>query len=107
MPRTVHHVGLRLATIDAAEAWRRARSHFKESGEEEPLISIQPFPEGFLARHVHTALPAPPALPEPSTERVLVVDRITGQLTVWPLMPLTTTSTQYRRFKRGEPMTFE
>jgi hypothetical protein len=95
----------RLTAIDVAEAWRRANAYFardRTSGGHS-LISVEEFSEGFIARSAHITLPPPPAVPRPDSERVLILDRMTGEITVWPLMPTSVINTQYRRYKRGEP----
>ncbi|MEU5882844.1 hypothetical protein [Spirillospora sp. NPDC047279] len=94
-----------LPLIDAGEAWNRGQSALRLNDPERPLLlAVEEFSEGFVIRPVDHALPPPPPVPTLATERVLIVDKRTGEITDWPLMPLTSMSVQYRRFKDGRPM---
>jgi hypothetical protein len=95
----------RLPVIDAAEAYRRTRDLLTATpGAGHLLISVEEFSEGFAIRSAHSPLPAPPAVPTPETELVLVVDRRDGGISSWPLMPLTTLAVQYRKYREGRPI---
>ncbi|MGI5325053.1 hypothetical protein [Actinomadura nitritigenes] len=94
--------------IDAAEAWRRARLRLPEGNDESALlIRIQEFEDGYLAVPVRVAIPEPPPIPTAETPTGLVVDKSTGVVTRWPLLPLPVLARQYRFYQNRRPMTFD
>ncbi|MER6808101.1 hypothetical protein ABT299_02370 [Spirillospora sp. NPDC000708] len=93
--------------IDAAEAWRRARARWPCSDQEPTLIHIREFGDGFLAVPVQVVMPEPPPIPTAETPVGLVVDKASGAVTRWPLLPLPVLALQYRRYLNGKPMTFD
>ncbi|MDL4813078.1 hypothetical protein [Actinomadura opuntiae] len=94
-------------SIDAAEAWRRARRHLSARVEEPVFIHIQEFEDGFLALPIQVAIPEPATIPTIETPTALVIDKATGAVTRWPLLALPLLERQYRRYQCGQPMTFD
>ncbi|MDL4820791.1 hypothetical protein [Actinomadura opuntiae] len=98
--RTVHAVsdvlaayGLQVQPVDRPEAWRRADAWYTEAAGHPVLLFIEPFDRGFIAR---------PATPPPGVpDRVLIVDRDTGALVLWPAYDTATLASQYRAYKNG------
>ncbi|QKG20112.1 hypothetical protein ACTIVE_1748 [Actinomadura verrucosospora] len=74
---------------------------------ESVLVHIQEFEDGFLAVPVQVAIPEPSPVPTIETSSAFVVDRTTGAVTRWPLLPLDVLARQYRRYQNGQPMTFD
>lgn len=70
-------------------------------------MHIQEFGAGFLAVPVRVDIPEPPPVPTAETPMGLVVDKSTGTVTRWPLLPLPVLARQYRRYQNGQPMTFD
>lgn len=98
----------RLPILDEAVAWRIAREHLgKGTRSGQLLIAMEEFGDGYVARPIRLVLPNPPAVPGPDTERVLIIDKRSGEITTWPLMTRAATAVMYRRYKRGEAMTFD
>ncbi|GAA2166481.1 hypothetical protein [Actinomadura napierensis] len=97
----------RTMAIDAAEAWRRARHYLSGRVDEPVLVHVQEFKDGFLAIPVHVAIPEPAPVPTIETPTALVIDKATGAVTRWPLLPLPLLERQYRRYQSGQPMTFD
>jgi hypothetical protein len=93
--------------IDEAEAWRRARVRLPSSEQEPTLIHIREFGDGFLAVPVQAVMPEPPPIPTAETPAGLVIDKASGAVTRWPLLPLPVLALQYRRYLNGQPMTFD
>lgn len=93
--------------VDTAEAWRRANAYLgADQRAGHLLIAMAEFNDGYVARPVRLALPEPPSVPNPNSDRVLIIDKRTGEITTWPLMPLAATAVMYGRYKRGEAMVF-
>ncbi|MFA1550438.1 hypothetical protein [Actinomadura chokoriensis] len=95
--RTVRNVsdvlaayGMCIGPVDRAEAWRRADAWFERSEGRPVLLSVESFGEGFVAR------PGPE-----DCESVLIIDRRTGALTLWPPMDTGTLASEYHRYKCG------
>lgn len=84
---------LQVHPVDRPEAWRRADDYYvRTAGHPVPLI-IDSFDVGFVAR---------PGLPPPQTpDNVLVIDRNTGALTLWPAYDTDTLATKYRTYRHG------
>jgi hypothetical protein len=53
------------------------------------------------------AIPDPALVPTIETPTALVVDKVTGAVTRWPLLPLPVLERQYRRYQSGQPMIFD
>lgn len=94
------------AHLDAAEAWRRAHLHLPHRDDAPILVHIQEFEEGYQATPILVPIPEPPQVPTMETATTLVIDKTTGTVTRWPLLPLDTLARQYRRYMNQEPMTF-
>ncbi|GAA1833914.1 hypothetical protein [Actinomadura chokoriensis] len=95
----------RPSAIDAAEAWRRAHLHLPRRGDELVLIHLAEFEDAYQAIPVLVDIPEPPPVPTLETATTLVIDKATGTVTRWPLLPLDVLARQYRRYKHREPMT--
>ncbi|TDC61440.1 hypothetical protein E1200_28850 [Actinomadura sp. GC306] len=81
--------------VDRPEAWRRADDWYTRTtgGRSVPLI-VEAFDHGFVAR---------PAAPPPEVpDRVLVIDRNTAALTLWPAYDTDALASQYSLYRRGE-----
>ncbi|WP_242906949.1 hypothetical protein [Actinomadura terrae] len=93
--RGVDHVlaaySVRPVAVDRAEAWRRADACLRHDGRPVPL-AVEEFPAGFVARPVEMAA---------GGTCLLVVDRFTGVLSRWPLMPFETLVGKYERYRAG------
>jgi hypothetical protein len=87
------YLGARPYGIDRAEAWRRAETWLTRGGALRVAVAVEEFSEGYIARPV-------PYGPD-EHERVVVVDRRTGGLTLWPVLPENVLTEQYRRYKLG------
>lgn len=94
-------------TVDGAEAWRRAHLHLPGRRDDPILIHIQEFEDGYQAIPTLAAVPEPPAVPTIETPTTLVVDKTTGAVTRWPLLPLDVLAEQYRRYQQQQPMTLD
>ena len=111
-PGFAHHTAVvapnlhEVITVDAAEAWRRAHLHLP-SRHDAILIHIQEFEEGYQAIPVPAPIAETPRVPSIDTPTTLVIDKITGAVTRWPLLPLDVLAKQYRRYQRQEPMDFD
>ena len=92
--------------LDAAEAWRRAHLYLPTHHEEPILIHVQEFQDGYQAIPIPLAIPEPPPVPTIESPTTLVIDKTTGTVTRWPLLPLDVLANQYRRYCCHEPMTF-
>ncbi|XRQ02315.1 hypothetical protein ACN3XK_37555, partial [Actinomadura welshii] len=81
--------------LDRPEAWRRADAWYtRTTGGRPVLLSVESFDHGFIAR---------PAIPPPEApDHVLIIDRDTAALTLWPAYATDTLATQYGRYRRGE-----
>ncbi|MFD0683368.1 hypothetical protein [Actinomadura fibrosa] len=77
------------APIDRAEAWRRADAWFVHDTGRVGAILVEEFDAGFIARVA-------------GHDRVLIVDRHTGVLTLWPPMRTDELADHYRRYQRGD-----
>ncbi|MFG2243721.1 hypothetical protein [Spirillospora sp. NPDC048823] len=85
---------LQVEPVDRPEAWRRADAWYTRTAGHPVLLSIEPFDEGFIAR---------PGTPPPEApDNVLIIDRNTGTLPLWPAYDPDTLAPQYRTYKRGE-----
>ncbi|NEA29493.1 hypothetical protein [Actinomadura bangladeshensis] len=93
--------------LDAAEAWRRAHLYLPTRDEEPILIHVQEFQDGYRAIPILLAVPEPPPVPTIESATTLVIDKTTGAVTRWPLLPLDVLASQYRCYKREEPLTFD
>lgn len=82
-------------TIDRAEAWRRADAWFGRERMPAP-IGVEEFPDGFAAWRVTSE--------SDDDTPVVVVDRISGVLTLWPRLPLDDLAHHYRNYREGKPM---
>ncbi|MUN36471.1 hypothetical protein [Actinomadura litoris] len=93
--RGVDHVlaaySVRPVVVDRAEAWRRADACLRPGGRPVPL-AVEEFSAGFVARPVEIAA---------GDTYLLVVDRYTGALSRWPLMPFETLVGEYERYRAG------
>ncbi|TDC97720.1 hypothetical protein [Actinomadura sp. 7K507] len=86
--------GLQTRAVDRAEAWRRADAWYAGRAGRPVLLGVEPFGEGFVAR---------PAVPPPEVpDQVLIVDRETGALTLWPAYDTDALASHYNAYKRGE-----
>lgn len=94
------------AALDTAEAWRRAHVRLPTHDEDPILIHIREFEDGYQAIPVVVAIPTPPPVPTIETPTTPVIDKVTGTVTWWPLLPLDVLARQYRRYKHREPMVF-
>lgn len=103
LPITPDHA----APLDAAEAWRRAHLYLPPHHEEPSLIHIQEFDNGYQAIPIQISVSEPLLIPTIESATTLVIDKTTGAVTRWPLLPLDVLASQYRRYKREEPMTFD
>lgn len=92
--------------LDTAEAWHRARLCLPRHHDNPVLIHIQEFEDGYQAIPIAVPIPEPPPVPTIETATTLVIDKITGTVTQWPLLPLDALARLYRRYQQQEPMTF-
>ncbi|GAA2149232.1 hypothetical protein [Actinomadura napierensis] len=83
---------IRPATIDRAEAWRRADSWFNREADPAP-VGIAEFPDGFAAWRV--------TRDADETAQLAVIDRRCGMLTLWPPLPLDTLAGGYRTYRQS------
>ncbi|NKZ03283.1 hypothetical protein [Actinomadura latina] len=97
----------RSVSLDAAEAWRRARQYLPDRQEDPIVLHLQEFEDGYQAIPILVSIPDPPPVPTVEAVTTLVIDKTTGLVTRWPLLPLDALAKQYRRYKRDEPMTFD
>ncbi|MFA1544588.1 hypothetical protein [Actinomadura monticuli] len=97
----------RPSAIDAAEAWRRAHLYLPRRGDELVLIHLDEFEDAYQAIPVLVDIPEPPPVPTLETATTLVIDKATGTVTRWPLLPLDVLTRQYRRYKLDAPMSFD
>ncbi|TDB85585.1 hypothetical protein [Actinomadura sp. 7K534] len=81
--------------VDRPEAWRRADAWYTRTTGGRPVpLGIESFDHGFVAR---------PGTPPPEVpDHVLVIDRDTAALTLWPAYDTDTLATQYSLYRRGE-----
>ncbi|MEU9023331.1 hypothetical protein [Actinomadura sp. NPDC048394] len=84
---------IRTHPIDRSEAWRRADAWYATTVGHPVLLSIESFDEGFIARPATS----PPSVPD----RVLIIDRNTGALILWPDYDTATLIGQYHAYKNG------
>ncbi|MEV5831566.1 hypothetical protein AB0L25_38995 [Spirillospora sp. NPDC052242] len=94
-------------TVGAAEAWHRVRQHLPGDNDQPILLHVQEFEDGFLVLPVVVELPEPPPVPDIDTVTTFVVDKATGTVTRWPLLKFDILTDQYRRYRRGEPLTYD
>ncbi|WP_339153703.1 hypothetical protein [Actinomadura luteofluorescens] len=92
--------------LDPAEAWRRAHLRLPHRHDTPILIHIREFEDGYQAIPISVPIPEPPPIPTVETAITLVIDKSTGTVTRWPLLPLDTLARLYRRYQQREPMTF-
>jgi hypothetical protein len=85
--------GVQTHPIDRPEAWRRADAWYTTTAGHPVLLSIESFDEGFIARPATS----PPSVPD----RVLIIDRNTGALILWPDYDTATLIGQYHAYKNG------
>ncbi|MEU8124941.1 hypothetical protein AB0C21_40040 [Spirillospora sp. NPDC049024] len=93
--------------LDTAEAWRCAHLRLSRHHDDPILIHIQEFEDGYQAIPIAVHIPEPPPVPTVETATTLVIDKTTGTVTQWPLLPLDALARLYRRYRRREPMIFE
>ncbi|MFG2245788.1 hypothetical protein [Spirillospora sp. NPDC048823] len=93
--------------VDATEAWRRAHLYLPGHHDNPILIHIQEFEDGYQAIPILATIPEPPSVPTIDTPTTLVIDKTTGTVTRWPLLPLDVLAKQYRRYQHQERMTFD
>jgi hypothetical protein len=98
--RTIHAISdvlaaysLRTRPLDRPEAWRRADAWYARTAGHPVPLSVESFDEGFIARPV-----APPA---ELSGRVLIIDRNTGSMILWPCYDTDTLVSQYRAYQHG------
>ncbi|MFF0519883.1 hypothetical protein ACFYTC_14345 [Actinomadura nitritigenes] len=77
----------------ALNALRRADVWYAATAGHPVLLSIESFDEGFIARPAAS----PPSVPD----RVLIIDRDTGALILWPAYDTATLIRQYHAYKNG------
>ncbi|WP_138642023.1 hypothetical protein [Actinomadura geliboluensis] len=94
-------------TIDIAEAWRRAHLYLPRRNDGLVLLHMRELEEAYQAIPILVAIPEPPPVPTLETETTLVIDKTTGAVTRWPLLPPDVLTRQYHRYKRQAPMTFD
>ncbi|RKS73716.1 hypothetical protein BZB76_4419 [Actinomadura pelletieri DSM 43383] len=85
--------GLRTAPVDRPEAWRLADAWYTKTAGHPVLLSVEPFDRGFVVR------PADP--PSGTPGGVLIIDRDTGEMTLWPSYDTPTLVSQYHAYQRG------
>ncbi|MEU9867883.1 hypothetical protein AB0C87_08545 [Actinomadura sp. NPDC048021] len=93
--------------LDTAEAWRRAHLRLPHRGDVPILIHIREFEDGYQAIPISVPIPEPPPIPTVETAMTLVIDKSTGTVTRWPLLPLDALARLYRRYQQRELMTFD
>ena len=79
--------------VDRPEAWRRADDYYARTAGHPVPLTIEPFDDGFIAR--------PQAPPTGALDNVLIIDRNTGALTLWPAYDTNTLTAEYRTYRRG------
>lgn len=90
--------------IDAAEAWRRAHLHLPAGSEHPIVFHIQELEEVYRALPVIVELPAPDPIPTIESATTFLIDKSTGAVTLWPLLPTQTIAHEYRRYRQsGHP----
>jgi hypothetical protein len=87
------YLGAQPYGIDRAEAWRRAETWLTRGGRRRLAVVVEEFTEGYIARPV-------PCQPD-EHDRLVVVDRRTGGITLWPALPKNVPAEQCRRYKLG------
>ncbi|MEU4827070.1 hypothetical protein AB0H37_34800 [Actinomadura sp. NPDC023710] len=92
--------------LDTADAWHRAHLRLPHRHDAPILIHIREFEDGYQAIPISVPIPDPPPIPTVETATTLVIDKSTGTVTRWPLLPLDTLARLYRRYQQREPMTF-
>lgn len=85
--------GLQTHPVDRPEAWRLADAWYTRTAGHPVLLSVEPFDGGFVVR------PADP--PSEAPGNVLIIDRNTGAMTLWPAYDTGTLASQYHAYKRG------
>ncbi|MFA1546127.1 hypothetical protein [Actinomadura chokoriensis] len=93
--------------LGTAEAWHSAHVRLCRHQDNPILIHIQEFEDGYQAIPIAVTIPEPPPVPTVETATTLVIDKITGAVTQWPLLPLDGLARLYRRYQQREPMTFD
>ncbi|TYK43416.1 hypothetical protein [Actinomadura decatromicini] len=84
--------GLRDDPVDRPEAWRRADAWYTRTSGRTVLLDVEPFDDGFIAR---------PAARAGVPDGVLIIDRDTGALTLWPAYDTDTLTAEYHTYKRA------
>lgn len=94
------------APLERGAAWARADAHFNRSaaGGARRLVLLSDLGAFFVARGGPAVLAEPPQVPVPDGETVLVLDKGSGRMSRWPLLPDADLIVQYWRYLRGEPM---
>ncbi|WP_089316845.1 hypothetical protein [Actinomadura mexicana] len=92
--------------LDTAEAWRLAHLRLPHRHDSPILIHIREFEDGYQAIPISVPIPEAPQIPTVETATTLVIDKSTGTVTRWPLLPLDALARLYRRYQQREPMTF-
>lgn len=102
----VSHGVCRATPLDRGAAWARADAHFNgaSAGGVRRLISLTDLGAFYVARGVRAGLPEPARVQELDVETVLLIDKTSGEMSRWPLLPDADLVVQYRRYQRGEPM---
>ncbi|TDD74231.1 hypothetical protein E1293_29885 [Actinomadura darangshiensis] len=85
--------GLQTHPVDRPEAWRLADAWYTKTAGHPVLLSVESFVEGFIAR--------PATSPPEAPDNVLIIDRNTGALTLWPSYDTDTLASEYHNYKRG------
>ncbi|MEV5576611.1 hypothetical protein AB0L06_41840 [Spirillospora sp. NPDC052269] len=91
----------KLPCVDAAEAWRRAHPRRRPADRGEVVSTVTEIADAYVVRSMVIEPPPVPIRVEPSSERVLLVDKVTGQVVIWPLMPLPALERGYSRYRQG------
>ncbi|MEU8347035.1 hypothetical protein AB0C74_35505 [Spirillospora sp. NPDC048832] len=102
----VSHGACQGAPLDRGAAWACADAHFNRSaaGGARRLVLLSDLGAFFVARGGPAVLAEPPQVPVPDGETVLVLDKGSGRMSRWPLLPDADLIVQYRRYLRGEPI---
>ncbi|MGW5414605.1 hypothetical protein [Actinomadura geliboluensis] len=102
----VSHEAWQGARLDRGAVWACADAHFNRSaaGGARRLVLLSDLGAFYVARGVSAVLSEPPQVPMPDGETVLVLDKGSGRMSRWPLLPDADLIVQYRRYLRGEPM---
>ncbi len=102
----VSHGAWQGAPLERGAAWAFADAHFNRpaTGGARRLVLLSDLGAFYVARGVSVVLSEPPQVPMPDGETVLVLDKGSGRMSRWPLLPDADLIVQYRRYLCGEPM---